>query len=220
MGGQIFALGRTNYKSNSFLALRCMLYHTQCLLLVSSRQTVQTSHEQSGRAAYGCVFTLAHFAFEHEHRLHRTHSPYLHHDAGKRKIVVSVLATPGENAAHLKRTSHRRTLFAPIRRFAARTRTRYSEHALQNGIQTRFRMILLSVRYFCCFFCCYFGWCRPGRHYSVVVGDIAVSSWATLQCCPGRHCGVVVGDIAPELCTGSCSALTLLFSLPTGILRV
>ena len=210
MGGQIFALGRTNYKSNSFLALRCMLYHMQCLLLVSSRQTVQTSHEQSGRAAYRCVFTLAHFAFEHEHRLHRTHSPYLHHDAGKRKIVVSVLATPGENAAHLKRTSHRRTLFAPIRRFAARTRTRYSEHALQNGIQTRFRMILLSVRYFCCSYI----------SVGVVLGDTTVSSWATLQCCPGRHCGVVVGDTAPELCTGPCSALTLLFSLPTGILRV
>ena len=48
----------------------------------------------------------------------------------------------------------------------------------------------------------YFGWCRPGRHCSVVVGDIAVSSWATLQCRSGRHCSVVVGDIALELCTG------------------
>ena len=36
----------------------------------------------------------------------------------------------------------------------------------------------------------------------VVLGDIAVSSWATLLCRRGRHCSVVVGDIALELCTG------------------
>ena len=140
------------------------------------------------------MFTLAHFAFEHEHRLHRTFDPYLHHDTGKRTVVVDVLATPRENAAYLKRTLQRRTLFATIRRFAAHTRTRYSEHALQNRIQTRFRAILLSVRYLRCFFCCYFGWCRPGRHDSVVLGDIV-----------------------PELCTGRPSRVRVV--RPTGILK-
>ena len=65
-------------------------------------------------------------------------------------------------------------------------------NAPQSTIQTRHRTFLLSVRYFCCSYI----------SVGVVLGDIAVSSWATLLCRRGRHCGVVAGDIAPELCTG------------------
>jgi hypothetical protein len=47
----------------------------------------------------------------------------------------------------------------------------------------------------------------------VVLGDITVSSWATLQCRSGRHCGVVLGDIAIELCTALLTDLSSHFSL-------
>ena len=68
--------------------------------------------------------------------------------------------------------------------------------AAKMPIQTRLRSILLSVRYFGSIFCCSY------VSVGVVLGDTTVSSWATLRCRPGRHCSVVVGDIAPELCTG------------------